>query len=156
MREDLSGRVLVSGAGAAGLALACGGFDVTVVERAPALRTGGFSTDLRGSAVQVATRMGIVEACRSARVHIREIVQLGLHGQPLWATDGSFGAGSGGDTGDVEILRDDLVSILHAACDQVPSLTWVFGDSVRSPLSRTRTGSRSPSPAVSCGGMASL
>jgi 2-polyprenyl-6-methoxyphenol hydroxylase-like FAD-dependent oxidoreductase len=76
--------------------------------------------------------MGIMEACRSARVHIREIVQLGRRGQPLWVTDRNFGADCGGDTGDVEILRDDLVSILHAAHDQAPSLTWVFGDTVTS------------------------
>jgi 2-polyprenyl-6-methoxyphenol hydroxylase-like FAD-dependent oxidoreductase len=46
MPEDLDARLPVSGAGAAGLALAYwlahGGFDVTVVERAPALRTGRF------------------------------------------------------------------------------------------------------------------
>src|SRR5271156_5777807 len=54
--------ILISGASAAGPSLAYWlhhhGFNPTVVERAPALRSGGYAIDLRGAAVHVAERMG--------------------------------------------------------------------------------------------------
>ena len=57
--------VLVSGASIAGPALAYWlnryGFEVTVVERAPMLREGGFAVDFRGEAhMGVLGRMGIL------------------------------------------------------------------------------------------------
>ena len=49
--------VLISGASIAGPALGywlgCHGFDVTVVERAPTVRSGGYPIDVRGTAVEV-------------------------------------------------------------------------------------------------------
>lgn len=51
MKETM--RVLISGASIAGPALAYWlhryGFEVTVIERAPALRTGGYGVDIRGA-----------------------------------------------------------------------------------------------------------
>ena len=56
-------RVLVTGGSVSANALAWwlieGGFEVTVVERAPAFRDGGQSIDLRGAARTVIERMGI-------------------------------------------------------------------------------------------------
>ena len=50
-------RVLISGAGVAGLTLAYWlkryGFSPTIVERAPILITGGYKVDVRGSALTV-------------------------------------------------------------------------------------------------------
>ena len=58
-------RILISGAGIAGTALAYWlhryGFRPTVVEQAPALRSGGQAIDLRGAAREVANRMGILD-----------------------------------------------------------------------------------------------
>ncbi|MEO8876458.1 MAG: NAD-binding protein, partial [Polyangiaceae bacterium] len=50
-------KILISGASIAGPALAywltAYGFDVTVVERAPSLRPGGYAIDVRGAALGV-------------------------------------------------------------------------------------------------------
>jgi 2-polyprenyl-6-methoxyphenol hydroxylase-like FAD-dependent oxidoreductase len=57
-------RILVSGAGIAGPCLAYWltryGFTPTLVERAPALRTGGYIIDFWGAGFEVADRMGLV------------------------------------------------------------------------------------------------
>lgn len=62
-------RILISGASVAGPVLAYWldkyGFDVTVVERAPTLRkTGGHAVDLFRPAMQIAAKMGLVDAIR--------------------------------------------------------------------------------------------
>ena len=67
MSNQLSGlRVLISGAGVAGPALACrladAGAETTVVEVAPRLRTSGFAVDFRGP-----THLGVLRATRRAR-----------------------------------------------------------------------------------------
>src|SRR5436190_12558732 len=58
-------KVLISGAGIAGLTVAYWlrhyGFTPTIVERAASLVTGGYKIDVRGSALQVLTRMGIYD-----------------------------------------------------------------------------------------------
>ncbi|MBB5633090.1 2-polyprenyl-6-methoxyphenol hydroxylase-like FAD-dependent oxidoreductase [Cryobacterium mesophilum] len=61
-------RVLISGAGIAGPTLAYwllrSGHEVTIVERAPALRSGGYLVDFWGAGFEVAERMGIVPELR--------------------------------------------------------------------------------------------
>src|SRR5438477_6888259 len=63
-------RVLISGAGIAGLTVAYWlrryGFTPTIVERAPSLLTGGYKIDVRGTALQVLRRMGIHDAVVAA------------------------------------------------------------------------------------------
>ena len=64
-------RVLISGAGVAGPALAYWlgryGADATVVEIAPALRTSGFAVDFRGPThLGVLKKMGILDELRAA------------------------------------------------------------------------------------------
>src|SRR5262245_58255883 len=63
-------RVLISGAGIAGLTVAYWlrryGFATTIVERAPSLLTGGYKIDVRGTALQVLSRMGIHDAVVAA------------------------------------------------------------------------------------------
>jgi 2-polyprenyl-6-methoxyphenol hydroxylase-like FAD-dependent oxidoreductase len=62
--------VLISGAGIAGPTLAYWlarhGFQPTVVERGAALRSSGSPVDVRGRAVDVATRMGVMPRLREA------------------------------------------------------------------------------------------
>jgi 2-polyprenyl-6-methoxyphenol hydroxylase-like FAD-dependent oxidoreductase len=61
-------RVLISGAGIAGPTLAHwllrAGHDVTIVERSPGLREGGYLVDFWGAGFDVAERMGIVPELR--------------------------------------------------------------------------------------------
>ena len=64
--------VLISGAGIAGPTLAfwlrAAGFEPTLVERAPALRTGGYVIDFWGLGYDIAERMGLAERHQSHRL----------------------------------------------------------------------------------------
>lgn len=63
-------RVLISGASIAGPALAYWlhryGYQTTIIERAPELRTGGQNVDVRGAGREVSRRMGIEDDIRAA------------------------------------------------------------------------------------------
>ena len=69
-------KVLVSGASIAGPALAYWlhrhGFEVTVVEKADAIRSGGYPIDIRGTALDVVRRMGVLPQLREAHVDVRK------------------------------------------------------------------------------------
>ena len=68
-------KVLISGASFAGLSSAYWmsqlGYDVTVVEIGPGLRTGGTAVDIRGNTVDIVKRMGIFEAIRANRLSLK-------------------------------------------------------------------------------------
>src|SRR4051812_19615974 len=102
--------VLISGAGLAGPALAFWlsrhGLRPTVVERAPALRDGGYKVDVRGAAVEVLKRMGVYEAARAADTGMQTITYVRKDGRPLAVLDANLLMGRRGD--DLEILRTDL------------------------------------------------
>lgn len=70
-------RVLISGAGIAGPTLAYWldryGMTPTIVEHAPALRTGGYVVDFWGAGFDIAGRMGLVPAITHAGYAIREV-----------------------------------------------------------------------------------
>jgi len=124
-KDVLNKDVLISGAGVAGQALAIWlrrlGFIPVVVERAAAPRDGGQAVDLRGAAIEVARRTGILDAARAARTGTRGMSYVNSAGKRLASLDGAFGVI---DPDDVEIVRGDLVSILHeAARNDVESCT---------------------------------
>ena len=125
--------ILISGASAAGPSLAFWlrhhGFNPTVVERAPALRAGGYAIDLRGAAVHVAERMGILVEARKASTDLREVWFVDSKNETVATMDANFGVGPG-KAGDVELLRDDLAQILHAATKD--TIEYIFGDSIAS------------------------
>jgi 2-polyprenyl-6-methoxyphenol hydroxylase-like FAD-dependent oxidoreductase len=68
---------LISGAGIAGPTLAAwlsaAGFRPTLVERAPALRTGGYVIDFWGLGYDIAERMGLLEDINRIGYHMREL-----------------------------------------------------------------------------------
>ncbi|MFD5434116.1 FAD-dependent monooxygenase [Kitasatospora sp. NPDC127067] len=111
--------VLVSGAGIAGTALAHWlnryGFRVTVVERAPSLRGGGQAVDIRGTALTVVERMGLLEEVRARRTGLRGMSVVDADGRELRRT--TEWTASGGPIGgpDVEILRDELAELIAGA-----------------------------------------
>jgi len=125
--------ILISGASAAGPSLAYWlhhyGFKPTVVERAPTLRAGGYAIDLRGAAVHVAERMGILAEARKASTDLREVLFVDSKNETVATMDANFGAGPG-KAGDVELLRDDLAQILYAATKD--TVDYIFGDSIAS------------------------
>jgi 2-polyprenyl-6-methoxyphenol hydroxylase-like FAD-dependent oxidoreductase len=130
--------VLISGAGVAGQALAIWlrrfGFSPVVVERAPAPRDGGQAVDLRGAAIEVARRTGILDAARAARTGTRGMSYVNSAGKRVASLDGAFGVI---DPADLEIVRGDLVSILHEAARS--DVEYIFDDSV-SGLTETADG----------------
>ena len=69
--------VLISGAGIAGPTLAFwlqgAGFTPTLIERAPALRTGGYVIDFWGLGYDIAERMGLESNINRVGYHVREM-----------------------------------------------------------------------------------
>jgi 2-polyprenyl-6-methoxyphenol hydroxylase-like FAD-dependent oxidoreductase len=74
---DDSEKVLISGCGIAGPALAfwlaAAGFKPTLIERASALRRGGFVIDFWGLGYDLAERMGLADGIETAGYHIGEL-----------------------------------------------------------------------------------
>lgn len=70
-------KILIAGAGIAGPTLAYWlehyGFEVTLLEKAPALRTGGYIIDFWGAGFEIADRMGLVEEIRSRGYLVEEV-----------------------------------------------------------------------------------
>jgi 2-polyprenyl-6-methoxyphenol hydroxylase-like FAD-dependent oxidoreductase len=117
-------RILISGGSIAGLTLAHWlaryGFRPTVVERAPGLRPGGNGVDLRDHAIEVAERMGVLPSIRAAATDV-----LGM--KFVDADDRSVARIATADPGSIEVMRGDLVALLHANTD----VEYLFGDSIR-------------------------
>ncbi|WP_445269784.1 FAD-dependent monooxygenase [Streptomyces sp. DSM 41634] len=124
--------VLVSGGGIAGPVLAYWlrrhGFAPTVVERAPSLRPGGQAVDIRGVALEVVERMGLLEQARSVRTRMRGMSILGPDGREVdRSTEATFSSGRLGSE-DIEVLREDLVRMVHEHTRS--GVEYLFGDSI--------------------------
>ncbi|MFE7405264.1 FAD-dependent monooxygenase [Isoptericola sp. NPDC057559] len=121
--------ILVSGGGVAGLALAqrlaAGGDAVTVVERAPEPRAGGYKVDVRGAALQVLDRMGLLEEARTLRTEVRAGTVVDARGRRAASMDGDTFGGRVHD--DVELLRGDLHRLLR---ESAAGAEHVHGDSI--------------------------
>ena len=74
---DMDKNVLISGSGIAGPTLAfwlkTAGFHPTLIERAPALRTGGYVIDFWGLGYDIAERMGLKDELDRVGYHVREM-----------------------------------------------------------------------------------
>jgi 2-polyprenyl-6-methoxyphenol hydroxylase-like FAD-dependent oxidoreductase len=119
--------VLISGASIAGPALAYWlhryGFDVTVVERAPALRPGGQAIDFKGRThLTVLERMGILDEIEERQTGTTDTVFVDANGKRLAVMAGDFAGG------DVEILRGDLADIMYQRTAE--RCEYLFGDSI--------------------------
>jgi len=121
--------VLISGAGVAGLALAHwlhrGGHAVTVVERAGGPRDGGYPVDLRGTAVEVARRTGILPRLRESRVDLRRATFLRADGTEVASVPARAVAGGAGAE-HLEVRRGDLTAALYAGVRD--DVEFLFGD----------------------------
>ncbi|MFJ8924952.1 FAD-dependent monooxygenase [Streptomyces sp. NPDC102364] len=122
---------LIAGAGIAGPALAYWlhhhGIHATVVERAPALREGGQTVDLRGAGRAVARRMGLEPALKAVATHEEGIRFVDAAGR----AKASFPSGSFGGQGpiaELEILRTDLSHLLYEATAE--HTEYLFGDEI--------------------------
>lgn len=126
--------VLISGASVAGLTTAYWltryGFKVTVVERAPHLRLGGQALDVRGPALEVAERMGMLTTFleRATKLAGMSIVD-GQGNEIATHTDRTM-TGGRLDGPDVEVLRDELCRVLYEAVSN--RAEFLFGDTATS------------------------
>ncbi|GAA2498171.1 FAD-dependent monooxygenase [Winogradskya humida] len=122
--------VLISGAGLAGPALAYWlhrhGLRATVVERAPALRDGGYKVDIRGAATEVLKRMGLYEQARAADTGMQTVTYVKADGGRIATLEADLLMGRRGD--DLEVMRTDLTRILHDAT--ATDTEYLFGDSI--------------------------
>jgi 2-polyprenyl-6-methoxyphenol hydroxylase-like FAD-dependent oxidoreductase len=125
--------VLVTGASIAGPALAYWlvryGFDVTLVERAPTFRTGGYAIDIRGTAIDVVDRMGILPAVRAEHIATRRVTILNGQGQQVARVNTEdFALGS--RSRHVELARGALSSQLFELIRS--QVRHRFGDAITS------------------------
>ncbi|MGH8965709.1 MAG: NAD-binding protein, partial [Actinomycetes bacterium] len=110
-------RILVSGAGTAGLSagidLARVGHEVEVVERTDHPRVNGSPIDVPGAAIETARRMGILDSVHEHRITMTEQTRLidrsGAAVAPL------VGQEIDESPEDIEIPREDLMNILRRA-----------------------------------------
>jgi 2-polyprenyl-6-methoxyphenol hydroxylase-like FAD-dependent oxidoreductase len=121
--------ILISGASIAGPALALwlarDGHAVTVVERAPALRTGGQAVDFKGATHRtVLARMGILDDVLANQTGGSDQVVVDGDGKPVTTIPGEFTGG------DIEIRRGALSVILYDRTKN--DCEYVFGDSITS------------------------
>jgi 2-polyprenyl-6-methoxyphenol hydroxylase-like FAD-dependent oxidoreductase len=125
------GSVLISGVGIAGPTLAYWlkryGFAPTLVERAPALRTGGYVIDFWGLGYDIAERMGLIS----------EVNRIGYHTRELRIVDGRGRRVSGFGTRVfdeltggrfVSLARSDLSRLLFSTIEG--STEVLFGDEI--------------------------
>ncbi|HEV7652276.1 MAG TPA: FAD-dependent monooxygenase [Actinophytocola sp.] len=102
------------------------GFTPTVVERAPAIGEGGYKIDIRGAALTVVERMGVLDEIRRLRTDVQGASVVDAAGRRVASMDGdTFG---GREHGDAEIMRGDLNRLLYDLTrDEVE---YLFDDSI--------------------------
>ncbi|NGN70248.1 FAD-dependent oxidoreductase [Streptomyces sp. A7024] len=121
-------RVLISGASVAGPTLAYWlhrqGYDVTLVERAPALRDSGYAVDFRGEAFDVLEQMGILGEVRGHDTQMKGTSIVDGDGQQTGELPAEAFAGG------LEVLKREFTAILHRVAGEVAEI--VFDDSIAS------------------------
>jgi 2-polyprenyl-6-methoxyphenol hydroxylase-like FAD-dependent oxidoreductase len=123
-------RVLISGAGIAGPALAIllnkNGFKTTIVERASSLRIAGQQIDVTGPGVELIRYMGVDEAIRA-----RTVGDEGIHfvdGNDKRIASFPVSSSTTSLVREIEIMRGDMADVFYQATkDQTE---YIFGDRV--------------------------
>ncbi len=120
-------KVLISGAGIAGSALACllarTGQRVTVIERDQGVRSSGNPVDVRGAAFDVVERLNLVARLQDVATSVRRLVFVDRDGQPL----ASMATRRRQDR-ELEVPRADLsAALVEAARDEA---AFRFEDSI--------------------------
>jgi 2-polyprenyl-6-methoxyphenol hydroxylase-like FAD-dependent oxidoreductase len=136
MIEQKNSKILISGAGTAGLLVAYWlqkyGFTPTIVESAPALRTGGYKIDIRGEALKVLHRTGIYDAVVAENTDMQEALFVDKNGKVIHKMSGNaFGHRIDDDQ---EIMRGTLNQIL---IQQIPQVEIIFGDTIEAVTHQT-------------------
>ena len=113
-------RAIICGAGIAGLTLAWwlerDGWEVELVEKAPARRDAGYMIDFAGSGYDVAERMGLLPRLRAIQTSITRVHYLDRRGRGRgWFDYQGFTAALGGRA--CTVMRGELERVLHDALD---------------------------------------
>lgn len=125
-------KVLISGAGIAGPTLAYWlahyGFEPTLVEKAPQLRTGGYVIDFWGAGYDIAARMGLIPELLQKGYQAQEARTVNARGERV-ASFGmkSFVRATQGRY--VSLARGDLAASIYESI--AGKVETIFGDSVR-------------------------
>jgi 2-polyprenyl-6-methoxyphenol hydroxylase-like FAD-dependent oxidoreductase len=118
--------ILISGASIAGPALAFWlgryGFNPTLVERAPAVRPGGYAVDFRGASVSVLERMGLLSEVQRLETRTGAITEVDRANRKVASLPDGF------TSGELEIMRGDLASILYESTRHAAE--YIFDDSI--------------------------
>ena len=130
--------VLISGASIAGPVLAYWlnhyGFDVTVVERAAAIRSGGYPIDIRGTALDVVERMGLLTAVQAAHIASRTLTFVDAKSTSIGAIAPTDLAAN--EERDVELPRGALTAMFydltHRNRNSNGAVRYRFNDSIAS------------------------
>jgi 2-polyprenyl-6-methoxyphenol hydroxylase-like FAD-dependent oxidoreductase len=124
-------KVLISGAGIAGPALAFWlnrhGCAVTVVEKAATPRSGGYPVDVRGTALDVVRRMGVLPQLQDAHIDLRRLTFLDGDGSEVASVNPHSVVGSVAGR-DLEVRRGDLTHALHMAVRD--DVEFLFDDAI--------------------------
>lgn len=121
-------KVLISGAGVAGLTLAYWlkqyGFIPTLIEKHPELRTGGYKIDVRGAALEVLKRMGnTYQSVLESKTDMQGANI--ISGESITTMDADL-CGTRVKQ-DIEIMRGTLCTILY---HQIGEVECLFGDRI--------------------------
>lgn len=124
-------RILIVGAGIGGPTLAYwlsrSGHEVTLVERAPAPRTGGYLVDFWGAGFDIAEKMGITPTLMDKGVRFREVRQVDGSGRQIVSLNALNFFGDGGKRY-VSVARTDLASTILSTLES--DVETIFGDTV--------------------------
>lgn len=124
--------ILISGASVAGATTAFWlgrhGHSVTVVERYRGPRPGGQAIDVRGPALEVLERMGLLAAAQKRKTQIRGSSVVDRDGNELSSDTESTPTGGRIESPDIELLRDDLVELLYGASQWTTE--YLFDDTI--------------------------
>jgi 2-polyprenyl-6-methoxyphenol hydroxylase-like FAD-dependent oxidoreductase len=123
--------VLILGASIAGPVLAYWldryGFDVTVVERTSAVRSGGYPIDIRGAAIDVVDRMGLLKAVQAAHIESRTLTFVDADGKQI-ATISPYDLAANEER-DVELPRGVLTTMFYDLAKS-SAVRYRFDDSI--------------------------
>jgi 2-polyprenyl-6-methoxyphenol hydroxylase-like FAD-dependent oxidoreductase len=124
-------RIAISGGGVAGAALAHWlhrtGHTPTIIERAPAFRTGGYMVDFWGVGYRVARRMGIADRIRDTGYDVRCVRAVGPSGEVRAELGVNVFRRMVGDDF-TSLPRGDLAAAIYATVED--KVETIFGDSI--------------------------
>jgi 2-polyprenyl-6-methoxyphenol hydroxylase-like FAD-dependent oxidoreductase len=124
-------KILISGAGIAGPTLAYWleryGMEPTIVEEAPALRTGGYIIDFFGTGFEIADRMGLLPGILTKGYRVEEVRVVNREGQRVAGFSAeSFWRAAGGRY--TSLPRGDLAASIFGSTRG--KIETIFGDSI--------------------------